>query len=322
MDNRFYSDLGVMYSVAGSSAYAEEEFIPLLQYPRDGLHIPDAKMRAKRRKERQSQSKNVTSLSPQKSHGTSKSTSMDTRFALVTQPHICRTVLHPVLPFFDVITVVDLDNLTSTMVKTMKREQNMTVEDERRISSTTNQDKMTDENKDSFLSIESQNMTPQQLTVDLHRAKAVKVLAPSRYAPFKQTIYLDLDMVPCQKNFALALLRSAAKSSVDAGHFDIALPFASHPNVNLPMPSIDKQRQNNEGNDVFDENKEELGGRGINQHNSAAVILNMTSSSTRELLRRFEDDFFSSSSSDPHSRLPTLDQPSLGRAMISMFFRE
>ena len=130
-------------------------------------------------------------------------------------------------------------------------------------------------------------------------------------------------MVPCQKNFPHAMLRSAAKSSVDAGHFDIALPFASHPNVNLPMPPIDKQqhyyRQNNQGNDAFDEMKEELGGRGINQHNSAAVILNMTSSSTRELLRRFEDDFFSSSSPDLHSHLLTLDQPSLGRAMHAMF---
>lgn len=325
IDNRFYGELGVMYSVAGLPEYAEEEFLPLIQYLRDGLHIPDASIRVERRQEKQIRhtNGNTTNLVPQKPRSILRPTLMDTRFALVTQPHLCRSILQPVLSFFDVIAVVDLDNITSTMVQTMSKENDLnTKEEERRTLSTANQGRNTD-HKDRLLSIESHNMTKQQQRmINLHRAKAIKVLALSRYAPFQQTIYLDLDMVPCQKNFARTLLRSATKGSIYAGYFDIALPFASHPNVNLPMPSIDKQRhyyrKNEQGHDSVDQNGGELGGRGMNQHNSAAVILNMTSISTRKLLRRFEDDFFSSSH-HLHSHLPTLDQPSLGRALYSMF---
>ena len=314
IDNRFYGGVGVMYLVAGSPAYAEQEFLPLIQYLRDGLLIPDAIIRAKGRKEKTMNATGVAQVKP---------APMETRFALVTQPHLCRTVLQPMLSFFDVITVVDLDNVTSATAQTMDNEDVTTAEDGRRLSPTTNQGRNTD-HKYRLPSIESQNMTKQQQRmVDLHRAKAVKVLSLARYAPFHQTVYLDLDMVPWQKNFAHALLRSAARGSIYIGHFDIALPYASHPNVNLPMPSVDKERhyyrRNVHSDDNLHDNEEgeELGGRGVNQHNSAAVILNMTSSTTWELLRRFEKDFFSSPELSGH--WPTLDQPSLGRAMYSMF---
>ena len=70
-------EVGIMYSVAGSESYAQT-FLPVVDYLRASLWLPNASERKEG----------------------------ELKWALVTEPHLCRGVLRSVLSFFDVVVTV------------------------------------------------------------------------------------------------------------------------------------------------------------------------------------------------------------------------
>ena len=70
-------EVGIMYSVAGSESYART-FLPVVDYLRASLWLPNASERKEG----------------------------ELKWALVTEPHLCRGVLRSVLSFFDVVVTV------------------------------------------------------------------------------------------------------------------------------------------------------------------------------------------------------------------------
>ena len=317
----FYGDLGVIYSVAGPSSYAQTEFLPLIQYLRDGLGIPDAAERKSMRSSVRVHGSDVVKRQNPALDSHNRTEKVDraiftTKWSLVTEPHLCNGILRPILPFFDVITVLDLDTSLDEIKKGQRHHRSRYLEERESGAGTTNINNAVKTN-------EGPRKDQHQHDVALHRAKAVKVLAMTRYAPFAHTIFIDLDMQPCKPTFAKLLMKSFASrrpNSDSVAPFDVALPYASHSGANLPMPPLDKtihyrgnqQKVGKDRGKGKEDEKEKKGGRGTNQHNTACVVLNITSDATKELLRRFEHAFFSLS-------MPTLDQPSFGRALFSMW---
>jgi len=128
---------------------------------------------------------------------------------------------------------------------------------------------------------------------DRHFHKGVKVKAMQQ-APFPITTFIDVDMVPCRKDFHQILLSEAIAKN-NRSRFDIALPSVVPP----------KYGHNDTKHYMWDTG-------GFNVHNSACVMLNTTSHRTLELLDKYKDNFMTVDTR-------RTDQRSLGEAIYDVW---
>lgn len=96
--------MGVLYSVSGTETFVTLAFLPVVEYLKKGLGIPDA---LERQRQRQRQKKQ------QQQQQQSSDDNTNTKWALATEPHLCNSDLlqKSVLPFFDVLIIITPDDL-------------------------------------------------------------------------------------------------------------------------------------------------------------------------------------------------------------------
>ena len=164
-------EVGIMYSVAGSESYART-FLPVVDYLRTSLGLLDASERNKE----------------------------GTKWALVTEPHLCRGVLRGTLSFFDIVVTVAVqsDDVDASLRlpdvlkfvvggNNMKREKKKVMHTKQHILGNFKRPYAQDEGI-------------------LYWSKMIKVTAMARVSPFKMTIFTDMDNIPCHADFARRLL--------------------------------------------------------------------------------------------------------------------
>jgi hypothetical protein len=134
-----------------------------------------------------------------------------------------------------------------------------------------------------------------------HFHKGVKVKA-MQSAPFPITTFLDVDMVPCRKDFHQILLNEAIARSVEKNRsrFEIALPNVKKSKYGQNDPRHYVAYRGDEKRESF------------NRHNSACVMLNTTSHRTLEMLDKYKDNFMTLDTR--HT-----DQPALGEALLDVW---
>lgn len=245
--------LGVQYIVAGTPDYVEKAFLPVIERLRSTLGVPDADR--------------AVAVAADEER---------TKWALVTEPHLCRGVLRDVIPFFDIVI---MRNTLPGGFRNPTLRSNFT----RKSSAETKVEKgkyfgTGDETREEVLGW----------------VKGMKVTGMVA-SPFKTTVLIDVDSIPCSADFAVRLKK-------ELGSADIAL-----------TNRIVDQQTNNNGTDeahYVQKGRKRNGVTCCNMHNSAVVVLNMASPNTHKLLRDFKAKFFRST-----SRLPPVDQRALGVAM-------
>jgi len=243
---------GVLYVVSGTEDFVENGFLPAIDFLRNTMGFGDA--------------------------SSSEGEGRDLKWAIATEPHLCRGVLRDVLKFFDVVTTYDVLYSDQRRNPTLISETPKKSNDNRSLKAV-------------YSTVLGQGDMKERTNDELrHWVKALKVHAMAD-SPFETTIYMDTDTLPCTPIFHNVLLKEIGRADVALTGVDMHVIK----NVDGPKEMINIDHYVKDGNP--------------NQHNSALVVLDMTSTNTRNMLNLYESIF---SETDPP---PTLDQPSLGIAM-------
>jgi len=256
---------------------------------RNSLDIPDAEERKQLQEEGQG---NIQEM----------------KYALVTEPHLCST-LREVIPFFDIIVTVAIKNDPAAI----QEKATFLLPDF--IQSTRELDTM--KNKNKTVSFKSPYGQTQDL---LYWAKLLKVTALSKISPFKTTLFVDADNIPCHANFGERILQKYKLEHGNEGEgFDIAaIPVngAENYNPNQRGHWLDKAKWQESRSRPLDH---QMGGQAspINLHNTRTVLLNVTSPRTRIFLDRYHYDYLYSYIDHANINL-SQEQPSFGKAALSM----
>ena len=238
------------------------------------------------------------------------------KWALVTEPHLCRGVLRSVLSFFDVVVTVaaQSDDVDTTLRlpdvlkyvvggNNMKRENKKVVHTEQHIMGNFKRPYAQEEGI-------------------LYWSKMIKVTAMARVSPFKMTIFNDMDNIPCHADFARLLLRTYGLGGKVAG--GQGMDIATLPTRVMPL----EHRRNASSNKWF---FEQYYGKGrprgaawaamrsaTNTHSSRVVVLNITSPQTLKFLERYYFGMAFAFMEEGRGHLPIHDQPYFGLAGLAM----
>ena len=195
-------DIGFMYVIAGDAKYARE-FRSVVDYLQNTLHIPDS----------------ITRQQDPDKYGRYK-------YALVTEPHLCKDILLDTTSFFDIILTVGnakgtgsaLNTGVNLVVPNLIRNPLLDEKDghHRMMLETT---KATNHDQSSNQSNKIEEVVQREYdeaatntigVVDdvygqdkniLYWAKSVKVTALAHGSPFATTIFLDSDNIPCKADY-------------------------------------------------------------------------------------------------------------------------
>lgn len=323
-------DFGVMYVIAGDADYAET-FLPVVGYLRDTLKIPNALERRQKQQQQTNSSHSSSNYSPQ------------LKYALVTEPHLCRDVFQDIVSFFDIVVTI-ASKKDSPMVQ---RTAHLLMPDLFQNPFLHNPTLKSEvkKNKQLHPNVIGNVASPyiQQRSV-LFWSKSIKVTAMAMVSPFKVTIFNDSDNIPVHADYDQQMWRHyhmrllpggqaepapAGEGSATAGGgpFDIAaIPInavgevgenRTHDPTRLES-WLDTKKWVNvlEAKDpknvkkIIKNNKHPM-----NLHSSRFVLLNMTSSRTRKFLDRYRYEHVHAILDQD---LPIMDQPSFGKAALSM----
>ena len=173
-------DIGFLYVIAGDAKYAQE-FLPVVDYFRNTLHIPDSTIRQQ---------------DPDK-YGRYK-------YALVTEPHLCKDVLLETTSFFDIIlTVGNAKEAGSALNPGVNPGVNLVIPEHIR-------NPLLDKSDDKRNRMMLENAPHPMGVLDdpyaqdrdiIYWAKSVKVTALALGSPFATTIFMDSDNTPCSANY-------------------------------------------------------------------------------------------------------------------------
>jgi len=298
-----------MYVVAGDTKYAQE-FHFVVDYLQNTLHIPDSITRQK---------------DPEK-YGRYK-------YALVTEPHLCKDILLNTTSFFDIIlTVGNVKEIESTNTSTSTSTStsistNLVIPEliKNPLLQTSNRHRIMLEKKKKKHKYHPTNVIgdvydPYSQNHDLlYWVKSVKATALANGSPFATTIFLDSDNVPCHANFGKQIETLLEKASFQDS-FDIATSMVKSYNMNHKNKNYKNMNKIEHWlrKDQWDEVKWKLDSikqvdLPFNSHNTRTVILNMKSPKTYEFLQRYRNNMIY------ELRGKTMDQPSFGKAGLSMF---
>lgn len=168
--------------------------------------------------------------------------------------------------------------------------------------------------------LEETNITL-SLKDSLFWAKAVKVTAISNISPFETTLFIDAGIVPCRSDFGQKILH---KYNLNRGEYGEIFDIAA-----IPQP-VAKRHEPNQIGHWLDEAKlsalksrhefRKMWGRNspLYSHATRILLLNVTSRRTRIFLDRYNYEYLFSYIGNSNN-LPEIDQPSFGRAALSMF---
>ena len=294
---------GLMYAVSGTEGFVASAFVPVIGHLRDELGIPDV---AERRREQQEEG--AAASSPQQQQ----------QWGLALDPFACRLLAEEtdILPFFDVLVVITPDD----MMIEHGENSNVTLWDPYEHSGDEKQKNATN-NKNRSYGVKSLGGKKKVMGVvswgdrinrDLrYYVMGFKILA-LKEAPFPITSFIDVDLVPCRKDFDVHLLGDVAELTRASNYslFDVAVTHVNtnyrkrHPSREDPLHYMMERRFNaSEENKLYDSNI----------HNTMCTVLNTTSPRTRDFLRRAIDHYFATPGND--GKLKQNDQPSLGEAM-------
>jgi hypothetical protein len=192
-----------MYVIAGDAKYAKE-FPPVVNYLRNTLNIPDSDSRQEH-----------------------PETFGRYKYALVTEPHLCRDILMDTTSFFDIILTVGNEKTSGTAANgTWSPFVNLVIPElirnpllERKATTTTKHDTTSSHETSQTRKLQKTQREkeqshkhptnvigvisrPYEQSKDLlYWAKAVKVTALAHGSPFATTIFLDSDNIPCHANY-------------------------------------------------------------------------------------------------------------------------
>ena len=233
IDKETIATPGILYAVGGTEEFLITAFVPVIDYLRNGLDIPNSI-------ERQQQRDYSTNSNQQ--HHQTQLKQQQQRWAIATEPHLCNSKIfqQSIKTFFDVIIIITKDQLQ----KEYTNNTNEISWDPYTDNTTDTDDEDEDDDEDeptaniftptsNFLQnnthdngrnrirIRNRNMRRKLLSYDVvgtgskierrdtklrHHVKAIKVIGLNE-APFvPYTMFIDVDMIPCITNFASTLL--------------------------------------------------------------------------------------------------------------------
>ena len=308
---------GTMYCVTGTDAYILKGFLPVIQYLKNGLNIPNANIRAQQRE--------LQLLS--QSQKLSQQEQSQNQWALATDQHLCQNskALQSILPFFDVIIILSPNEVVDN-------------------EDNNNDHRILKRNENKFGTGSREEYKDKEM---LRQTRIYKVKGFEE-GPYPITIFIDVDMIPCNSHFALTLINktmtdqnnnyidnapnndnnshneqyklvpfdialTSKDGGIDAGSFNSSGIDAGTRTRTINYNNNIQNINTNHFKAIPKKNRRHDIQQDYNLHNTACVILNMNSHKTKELLKRNKELFIS-------SKNPKYihDQPSLGKIMYTM----
>ncbi|OEU19476.1 hypothetical protein FRACYDRAFT_235533 [Fragilariopsis cylindrus CCMP1102] len=233
IDKETIATPGILYAVGGTEEFLITAFVPVIDYLRNGLDIPNSIERQQQR--------DFSTNSNQQQHQTQLKQQQQ-RWAIATEPHLCNSKIFQksIRTFFDVIIIITKDQLQKEYTNNTNEiswdpytdnttdtddEDEDDDEDEPTANTSTPTSNFlqnnTHDNGRNRIRIRNRNMRRKLLSYDVvgtgskierrdtklrHHVKAIKVIGLNE-APFvPYTMFIDVDMIPCITNFASTLL--------------------------------------------------------------------------------------------------------------------
>ena len=256
--------VGMLLAVAGTVDFAELQLLPAVAHLREKLHLPEPGERG-----------NAACCHDGRG--------AQLRWALATESHLCASIARAATFFDHVSFPVAVRNATnpSLAVSTVAA------------ATTSNASTMLEPTAEA----KSKALRSERKAVDLrHYVKAFKVRALAA-APWRISIFIDVDSQPCYPDFAASLVRVV-------GTADIALAQVIDRDARFPVDDARHWTRSSP--------KCAKGAVCFDAHNSACVVLNMSSPRTRLLLHHYERAFERAPIPMQH------DQPALGEALHTL----